>query len=288
MDKLRDIEKEKRERQNRILNSLNLDGNSSRKRYGSIRKKISSGNQKRNEKGQCMVLGLVALILVTAAVFQEGRRNSEAVSSEQNRIMTAEDSRQSGESESLILVNKEHGLPEGYTVNLHWLQNGREAVADEIYEALSDMLTDGTADGKEFVVASGYRSYEKQQRLLEEDIQASMEKYGLSWQEAYARESRETMPEGHSEHETGLAVDLVALDYQILDEAQEYTEENQWLREHCQDYGFILRYPRGKEDVTGISYESWHFRYVGTEAAKEIMEKGITLEEYLEQENHKV
>lgn len=288
MDKLRSIEEEKRERQNRILSSLNLDGSGSQKRHGSDRKKKSSVAQKRNEKGQCTVLGLVALILVTAAVFQEGRRNSESVFTEQNRIMTAEDNRQSGESENLILVNKEHGLPENYTVNLHWLQNGREAVADEIYEALSDMLTDGSADGREFVVASGYRSYEKQQQLLEEDIQASMEKYGLTRQEAYDKESQETMPQGHSEHETGLAVDLVALDYQILDEAQEYTEENQWLREHCQDYGFILRYPRGKEDVTGISYESWHFRYVGTEAAKEIMDKGITLEEYLEQKNQNV
>ena len=288
MDKLRSIEEEKRERQNRILSSLNLDGSGSQKRHGSDRKKKSSVAQKRNEKGQCTVLGLVALILVTAAVFQEGRRSSESVFTEQNRIMTAEDNRQSGESENLILVNKEHGLPENYTVNLHWLQNGREAVADEIYEALSDMLTDGSADGREFVVASGYRSYEKQQQLLEEDIQASMEKYGLTRQEAYDKESQETMPQGHSEHETGLAVDLVALDYQILDEAQEYTEENQWLREHCQDYGFILRYPRGKEDVTGISYESWHFRYVGTEAAKEIMDKGITLEEYLEQKNQNV
>lgn len=288
MDKLRSIEEEKRERQNRILRSLNLDGGGSQKRRDSDRQKSSSAVQRRNEKGQCTVLGLAALILVTAAVFQEGRRNSETAVSEQNRIVTAEDRSVSNEAGNLILVNKEHGLPEDYTVNLHWLENGREAVDDQIYDALCDMLTDGSADGREFVVASGYRSYETQQQLLEEDIQTSMEKYGLTWQEAYDRESRETMPQGHSEHETGLAVDLVALDYQILDEAQEYTEENQWLWEHCQDYGFILRYPRGKEAVTGISYESWHFRYVGIEAAKEIMGQGITLEEYLEQDNHKV
>lgn len=251
-----------------------------------------------SHKFQCAVLGMAALILAGLAVFQQSGGRVKPVSSQPGRIVTAgtgqEDFSASQTTEgspvsqnasvhdsNLILVNKEHGLPEDYTVDIHWLNNGRVAVADEMYDALSAMLTDGSVDGREFVVASGYRSYEQQQELLEEDIQASMEKYGLTWQEAYDKESQETMPEGHSEHETGLAVDLVALDYQMLDAAQEYTEENQWLQEHCQEYGFILRYPRGKENVTGISYESWHFRYVGTDAAKEIMERGITLEEYL-------
>ncbi len=72
----------------------------------------------------------------------------------------------------------------------------------------------------------------------------------------------------------------LSYDYQLLDEGQEKTPENQWLREHCAEYGFILRYPPGKTEQTGIIYEPWHFRYVGAEAAAEIMEKGITLEEY--------
>ena len=88
-------------------------------------------------------------------------------------------------------------------------------------------------------------------------------------------------PAHYSEHETGLAVDIVSVANQRLDETQEDTAANRWLRENCADYGFILRYPRGKEDVTGFSYESWHFRYVGKAAAKEIMQRGITLEEYL-------
>ena len=82
---------------------------------------------------------------------------------------------------------------------------------------------------------------------------------------------------------TGLAFDIVALDYQMLDQKQETTEENQWLREHCAEYGFILRYPKDKEDITGIDYESWHFRYVGVEIAEYIMENGISLEEFLEE-----
>ncbi|MFR3322369.1 MAG: M15 family metallopeptidase [Lachnospiraceae bacterium] len=81
-----------------------------------------------------------------------------------------------------------------------------------------------------------------------------------------------------AKHSTGLAVDLVALDYQILDGGQEQTPENQWLQENCGRYGFILRYPEGKEAVTDIHYESWHFRYVGVEAAQKIMSRGSTLE----------
>ena len=76
-------------------------------------------------------------------------------------------------------------------------------------------------------------------------------------------------------------MDLVALDYQILDGGQEQTPENQWLQENCSRYGFILRYPERKEAVTDIHYESWHFRYVGVEAAQKIMSRGSTLEEYL-------
>ena len=104
---------------------------------------------------------------------------------------------------------------------------------------------------------------------------------GYSYERAYEEVAKETMPPGCSEHSTGLAFDIVALDYQMLDAGQERTEENIWLREHCAEYGFILRYPKDKEDITQISYESWHFRYVGEKAAKEIMERGITLEEYL-------
>lgn len=75
-------------------------------------------------------------------------------------------------------------------------------------------------------------------------------------------------------------------DYQMLDEGQARTDENIWLRQHCAEYGFILRYPEGKEDITGISYELWHFRYVGVEAEEYIIGNDITLEEYLEQGNN--
>ena len=90
------------------------------------------------------------------------------------------------------------------------------------------------------------------------------------------------MPPGYSEHSTGLAFDIVSSGYHGLTLKQEKTRENKWLREHCAEYGFILRYHKDKEEITKIRYESWHFRYVGVEAAEYIMKNGITLEEYLE------
>ena len=88
------------------------------------------------------------------------------------------------------------------------------------------------------------------------------------------------VPAGTSEHQTGLAADIVAAGNQVLEEEQENTPEQQWLMEHCWEYGFILRYPKDKTDLTGVGYEPWHYRYVGVEAAQEMKESGQCLEEY--------
>lgn len=143
------------------------------------------------------------------------------------------------------------------------------------------MLKAGIKEGLTFEICSSYRDMKRQKELFEEDVEALI-RQGYSYQEAYDEVAKETMPPGCSEHSTGLAFDIVAFDYQMLDEKQANTDESIWLRKHCAEYGFILRYPEGKEDITGISYESWHFRYVGKEAAQYIMQEGITLEEYLE------
>ncbi len=183
-----------------------------------------------------------------------------------------------------------------YQPDLVKLRDYGVEVDREIYDSLLSMLQDGEKEGLEFWVASGYRSMERQRELLDEDIEALMKK-GSSPSEAYEEVVQETMPVGCSEHATGLAVDIVAKDYQILDEKQARTEEIQWLQDHCSRYGFILRYPEDKEDITKVSYkeditkvsyESWHFRYVGEKAAEEIMEKGITLEEYLDRIDYSV
>lgn len=264
------------------------------------REKREYEKQLRRAQRQCMVLGAVTIVLVGVQAWQMSHKENKTATEtggNQVRVVVPEEQKNTymqNDTDSqiadktdaglLVLVNKEHELPTDYQVQLHWLNNGSCAVAEEMYDALKEMLTDGSTQGREFVVASGYRSREKQRELLDEDIMAAMQNEGFSWQEAYEQEIQETMPPGYSEHETGLAVDIVSLDYQILDEQQEYTEENQWLRENCSKYGFILRYPKGAEAITGVSYEAWHFRYVGEEAAEEIMERGITLEEYLEEQ----
>lgn len=180
-----------------------------------------------------------------------------------------------------LLVNKSSYLPTDYSVALTTLKNGQQ-VASVMYEDLRNMLFDGEEEelGLSFLVASGYRSSEKQQQLLEEEI---VKNAGAGMNEEEAREDAllTVAPAHYSEHETGLAVDIVAVTNQRLDETQESTPENIWLQENCYKYGFILRYPKGKEEVTGFSYESWHFRYVGKDVAKEIYDRGITLEEYL-------
>ena len=132
------------------------------------------------------------------------------------------------------------------------------------------------------MVCSGYRTVTRQTELFQEKIDELMVD-GLTYDEAYTAAATVVAIPGTSEHNLGLAVDICATDYQLLDDAQAETPEQQWLMEHCAEYGFILRYPQGKEEITGIIWEPWHYRYVGVEAATEIMQSGLCLEEYLAQ-----
>lgn len=185
------------------------------------------------------------------------------------------------ESWSLILVNFETPLPDGFTVPDLTQLRANQAVDSRIYPALQKMMDDARAQGLEPLVCSSYRDWDTQTRLFEGEIQDWIAK-------GYVREAAETEAAkwvsrpGTSEHQTGLTVDIVDLSYQILDEAQEKTPVQQWLMSHCAEYGFILRYPSDKSAITGIGYEPWHYRYVGVEAAREITERGLCLEEYLQ------
>ena len=195
-----------------------------------------------------------------------------------NRPGPGEDSTLNLSDPLLLLVNKDNPIPKDYEVSLQALPSGLVSVAEALYDDLMEMLEEGKKQGLHFVVCSGYRSAERQQELLDEDIRACMAS-GMSYEEAYEEVTRTTMPPDCSEHATGLALDIVALDYQLLDDGQERTAENKWLKENAWRYGFILRYPAGREDVTGIDYESWHFRYVGKEAAEYMYGQGLLLEE---------
>ena len=107
---------------------------------------------------------------------------------------------------------------------------------------------------------------------------------GMSEEEAYAKTATETAIPGTSEHQTGLAADIVTPTYQMLDAGFADTPAGQWLSEHAAEYGFVLRYPQDKQEITGIIYESWHYRFVGKTHAKLMKESGLCLEEYLQQE----
>lgn len=179
----------------------------------------------------------------------------------------------------LILVNRDNSLPETYSVELTQLHDWELSVAECLYEDLREMLAAGRAEGLSFQICSAYRTKEEQQELFDEDVRALLAR-GYSQEAAEAAVHEYTMLPGQSEHETGLALDIVAASNQNLDETQADTAESKWLHSHCAEYGFILRYPEGKSDITGIAGESWHYRYVGHEAAAYLTENGLTLEEY--------
>jgi D-alanyl-D-alanine carboxypeptidase len=159
-------------------------------------------------------------------------------------------------------------------VTLKELRND-QWVDERIYPELQQMFDDARAEGIYPLINESYRSAERQQEILDNYI-AAYEAEGLSTEEAQQRALEVVAKPGTSEHQLGLALDI------IVEYEEDSTQTWQWLKENCWRYGFILRYPEDKTEITGISYEPWHFRYVGAEAAQQITERGITLEEYLE------
>lgn len=181
----------------------------------------------------------------------------------------------------LLLVNPWTPLPEDFVPGeLVPVQND-QAVDAQAYPDLQDMLQDMSQAGLSPLICSSYRSQERQQELYDNKVQRVMDE-GASREAAQAEAARWVARPGTSEHQTGLAVDIVSLSNQMLDETQESTPEFQWLAENAWKYGFILRYPNDKSEKTGIAYEPWHFRFVGKEAAEEMHDLGLCLEEYLE------
>lgn len=169
----------------------------------------------------------------------------------------------------LILVNRWNPLPEGYTVQLVDVPGGVQ-VDERIYQPLMEMLDAATEAGVGPIVVSGYRTQEKQQSLYDEKINEFLGE-GYSREQAIAQAQQWVSVPGTSEHQTGLAVDINGMIWDVYP----------WLAENSYKYGFILRYPEDKTEITGTQHERWHFRYVGLEAAAEMYDRGLCLEEYL-------
>lgn len=145
-------------------------------------------------------------------------------------------------------------------------------------DALQQMLNAGAAYGLRPV--SLFRAYDHQVTLFNREVN-EWKALGYSQADAEAKASTEVARPGTSEHHLGLAADILSNGIYSLETSFEDTDAFAWLQAHCAEYGFILRYPKDKEEITGVIYEPWHYRYVGVEAATEIMSRGICLEEYL-------
>ena len=173
---------------------------------------------------------------------------------------------------NLTLVNKWNPIPENYEINLVEVPGG-EKVDERIYEPLMEMLEaakEGNWDQLPEVV-SGYRTSKKQQQLYDDKI-AKYKQEGYSNEEAVKHAEQWVAVPGYSEHQLGIAVDLNGATYDLYF----------WLQENSYKYGFIFRYPGSKTDITGTAEEVWHYRYVGVEAATEMYEQELCLEEYLD------
>ena len=155
----------------------------------------------------------------------------------------------------IIIVNKKIGLPK-------WYNPGMDKEALEAFEKMRECAN---YDNVNLEIISGFRSYDYQKKIYDEYVK----EFGKEKTDTFSARA------GHSEHQTGLALD-------ICEDSDKFigTKEDLWLRENAYKFGYIIRYPKGKEHITGYKYEPWHIRYVGKRVAKCIYEKGITLEEY--------
>lgn len=154
-----------------------------------------------------------------------------------------------------LIANKTYSLPADFAPGLD------PTCENQFYK----MTSDASKKGLYIYFASGFRSYEYQSQIYNNYVARD----GQAVADTYSARP------GHSEHQSGLAIDVNS-----IDDSFALTPEAKWLADHCHEYGFILRYPQGKEDITGYQYESWHVRYVGTDLSYAIRNSGLTMEEY--------
>ncbi|GIO88898.1 M15 family metallopeptidase [Paenibacillus lactis] len=187
-----------------------------------------------------------------------------------------------------VVVNKQRSLPDGYEPNdlvepnVPFSFDGpheKRMLRQEAAKALEELFAAAEADGMELRAVSGYRSYDRQKVIYENNVRTKGE----------AEANRVSAVPGTSEHQTGLTIDVSSPSAgNALEEAFGHTEEGEWLARRAPEFGFIIRYPEGAEDITGYVYEPWHIRYVGKDLAPDIAKNGLTLEEYFDEANLKL
>ena len=256
----------------------------------------------KEKKTAVIIMAMAAILFIAACVLTYYGKNLFAVSasgdgafgesveigtgkatgSEQEPLPTWEPSGDYIEIDRLMLVNKQHPLGKefvpGDLIRSQYVAANRSAdgqyMTREATDAFNKLASDALAAGHEIVVTTAYRSYNFQSYLYNSYV----EKDGQALADTYSAQP------GKSEHQTGLVADVSSpsVDYELT-AAYGDTAEGKWLAKNSWKYGFIIRYPLGKEDITGYTYEPWHLRYVGQDAAKAIKKANLTLEEYLQQ-----
>lgn len=231
-------------------------------------------------------LGLISVIILlsatTAVFFLTLERSEPAAAQAASSASPAEGTQSSldtweftGQLEDwrLLLVNNTVSMPEDKLPDLETI--GSIQVDRRIVDDLQAMLEAASGDGVELTLSSGYRSAERQQELFQKAVEDNRF-LGMNLEMAEAVAAESVARTGHSEHNTGLAIDFNGV-LETFDETPEY----RWLQRHAYEYGFVLRYPQEKSELTGIRFEPWHFRYVGREHAEKMRLLNLCLEEYV-------
>lgn len=237
------------------------------------------------------IAAVVLVALIVGAVFiVKGCKKDETLPADdqqEQQTDTPEENTQEPpvnvDDELLTVVNPWNPLPEDWVCDLVTLSDGRR-VDSRCYEAFEEMMAACRDAGYAPFLCSAYRTQETQQSLYDNKVQRLMNS-GMGEEEAKVEAAKAVAIPGTSEHQLGLAVDIVDANMQDLTDEQENTETQKWLMANSWRYGFIHRYPNDKTDITGIIYEPWHYRYVGKAAAQDIFNRDITLEEYVGKTN---
>lgn len=208
-------------------------------------------------------------ILESQGEYQSGEETQEEI--QEDYVFDSADWR-------LVLINKQHPIPEGYSFDFGTIK-GNMKCDERIIEDLLLMMQAAKEDGINLEICSPYRDLNRQEFLFNKKIKIYMGQ-GMSYMDAYKLASQTVTVPGASEHQIGLALDIFCDTYKFLDEGFGDTQAGKWLAEHSYEYGFTLRYPKSKEYITSIEYEPWHFRYVGREAASVMWNEDICLEEF--------
>ena len=217
-------------------------------------------------KKRLLILLAVILLVALSLAFLATRLHSWVEQREKTRLLT--------------LVDREHPVEDDYNVEFTLLGEG-QMVDSRCVDDLEDMLEACRRAGGKPVVTASFRTWGAQERAWDETFAALIES-GLNEEQALRRIERMIEPPGCSEHQLGLAVDLLEEGSELEPAQQEDTQTLRWLRDNCWRYGFILRFPADKTEITGMDYRPWHYRYVGRDAAAQIHELNLSLEEYIE------